>query len=164
MRQYIAYALTLGIVWCFVNGELSILNFIVGSFLGLLTMVSLNRLYSLKKDTSLRNIILRIPKLATFITILMLEIIKASVLMAKIILGPRLDIKPGIMAVPIRASKDASITAIANTISLTPGTITIDVSDDMTELYVHFIDISDPEELKASIRDKLERYVLEAFE
>jgi len=68
------------------------------------------------------------------------------------------------VAIPLRATKDVSITAIANTISLTPGTLTIDVSDDLAKIYVHSIDASDPEALKVSIRDKLEKYVLEAFE
>ncbi|MDP2218232.1 MAG: Na+/H+ antiporter subunit E [Methanolobus sp.] len=164
MRQYIAYALALGIVWCFVSGEASILNFMVGSVLGILIIWSLRKLYQPDEEVPYKNILARIPKIATFFAILTIEITKASILIAKIVLWPKLDIKPGIIAVPIRATKDVSITAIANTISLTPGTITIDVSDDLTKIYVHSIDASDPEALKVSIRDKLEKYVLEAFE
>jgi multicomponent Na+:H+ antiporter subunit E len=164
MKQYIAYALVLGLVWSFVSGDISVPNFVIGSILGLLIVRSLEKLYRPDKDMTFRSITEHLPKLAVYFAVLLIEITKASVQIARIILSPGMDIRPGIIAVPIRATKDASITAIANTISLTPGTLTIDVSDDLTKLYVHAIDVSEPEELEHSIRNKLEKYVLEAFE
>lgn len=164
MKQYIAYALILGLVWSFVSGDISILNFVIGSVLGLVIIRSLEKLYRPDKDIPFRSITEHVPKFAVYFVILLIEITKASVQIARIILSPGMDIRPGIIAVPIRTTKDASITAIANTISLTPGTLTVDVSEDLTKLYVHAIDASEPEALRHSIRDKLEKYVLEAFE
>ncbi len=164
MRQHIVYAFLLGIVWCFVSGDLSIINFIIGAFLGFFIIHSMKKIYPAEKKVTIKDYILRIYKVLIYLSILMVEITKASILIAKVILRPKLDIKPGVIEFPLRASKDVSVTAIANTISLTPGTLTIDVSDDMTKLYVHSIDVSDPQALRESIRNHLEKYVVEAFE
>jgi multicomponent Na+:H+ antiporter subunit E len=96
--------------------------------------------------------------------VLIKEIIKASIVLARIVTRPKIDIKPGIIAVPLRCRTDLGITGIANTITLTPGTITVDVSDDHSVLYVHCIDASDPAAVCESIRNDLEKYILEAFE
>jgi multicomponent Na+:H+ antiporter subunit E len=94
----------------------------------------------------------------------MVEIIKANIMVAKIVLQPKINIKPGIIAVPIDSKTDIGITAIANTITLTPGTLTIDVSEDKSILYVHAIDATDPEGVAKSISEDLEKYTMEAFE
>ncbi|MDK2892364.1 Na+/H+ antiporter subunit E [Methanohalophilus sp.] len=164
MKQYVIYSVTLGATWCFLHGAINLPNFLIGLVLGLLVIRPFKELYDIDKQTSYRNIIFRIPKLVRYFSMLIVEIIKASIVVAKIVLQPKIDIHPGIIAVPVRTTKDLSITAIANTITLTPGTLTIDVSNDRSALYIHSIDVSDPKELRDSIRDDLEEYVLEAFE
>jgi multicomponent Na+:H+ antiporter subunit E len=121
-------------------------------------------LYNFGEEFSYRDKLNRIPKQIHYLSILIVEIVKSSIVVAKIVLQPKIDIKPGIIAVPIRAKTDVGITAIANTITLTPGTLTIDISNDKSALYVHCIDIDDAKKIRDSIRDDLEEYVLEAFE
>jgi multicomponent Na+:H+ antiporter subunit E len=164
MKQYIVYSIPLAILWCFVNGDISIVNFMFGLVLSPVVIKPFKSLYNFEAEVSIRDNIRRIPKQLKYLAVLAIEITKANIMVAKIVLRPRININPGIITVPIRAKTDAGITAIANTISLTPGTLTIDVANDKSVLYVHLIDIHDREEIRASIRDDLEEYVLEALE
>jgi len=164
MKRYVLYSIALGFVWCFVHGVVNLSNFLIGAMIGPFLIRPFKELYSFGEEISYREKLNRIPKQIHYFSILIVEIVKASIVVAKIVLQPKIDIKPGIIAVPIRAKTDVGITAIANTITLTPGTLTIDVSDDKSALYVHCIDIDNAKEIRDSIKDDLEEYVLEAFE
>ena len=71
--------------------------------------------------------------------------------------------KPGIFAYPLKVDRDFEITLLANLITLTPGTLSVDVSDDRRLLFVHAIDCSDADKAVRDIRDGFERKILEAF-
>ena len=71
--------------------------------------------------------------------------------------------KPGIIAIPLEAKTDFEITLLANLITMTPGTLSLDLSEDRRTLYVHAMYIHDPEKIRASIKNDLERRVLEVF-
>ncbi|TGC07909.1 Na+/H+ antiporter subunit E [Methanolobus halotolerans] len=164
MKRYIPYAVILGLVWCFVHGTINLNNFVLGFIFAPFIMIPFKPLYNFEHDFSVKRGIKKIPPLARYSFVLITEIIKANIVLAKIVLKPKMDIKPGIIAVPIRTKTELGTTVIANTITLTPGTLTIDISDDRSFLYVHTIDASDPDAVARSIRDGLEKYVLEAFE
>ncbi len=68
---------------------------------------------------------------------------------------------PGIVGVPLTARSDMEILLVANLISLTPGTLSIDLSDDRRILYVHVMFLGDPDRFRESIKKGLERRVLE---
>jgi multicomponent Na+:H+ antiporter subunit E len=68
---------------------------------------------------------------------------------------------PGVVAIPIRAKTDLEITLLANLISMTPGTLSLDVSEDRKTLYVHAMYVKDPQDLRDDITNNLERRVLE---
>ena len=71
--------------------------------------------------------------------------------------------RPGIVAVPLDARTDFEIMTLANLISLTPGTLSLDVSEDRRTLYVHAMFIDDPDALRREIKQGMERRVLEAL-
>ena len=164
MKRYILYSIPLALMWCFVHGSVTIENFIFGLILGPIVLRPFMPLFKFGGEISFKNVIVRIPKLIKYFVMLIIEILKANIMVARIVFAPKIDIKPGIIAVPIDTKTNGGITAIANTITLTPGTLTIDVSDDKSVLYVHCIDASDPDEIRESIKNDLEKYVLEAFE
>jgi multicomponent Na+:H+ antiporter subunit E len=164
MKRYVLYSIALGFVWCFVHGTVNLSNFLIGAMIGPFLIRPFKELYNLGEETSYRDTLNHIPKQIHYFAILIVNIVKASIVVAKVVLQPKINIKPGIIAVPIRAKTDVGITAIANTISLTPGTLTIDISADRSTLYVHCIDIDDIEEIRNSIKNDLEEYILEAFE
>jgi multicomponent Na+:H+ antiporter subunit E len=78
-------------------------------------------------------------------------------------LAPVSYVCPGVVAIPLDARTDAEITMLANLITLTPGSVSLDISDDRRFLYVHamYIDGGDVEAYRRSIKEGLERRVLE---
>ena len=70
---------------------------------------------------------------------------------------------PGIVAFPLTAESDIEITLLANLITLTPGTLAIDVSSDRKKLYIHVLALNDRERLIVAIASGLERRVIEVF-
>jgi multicomponent Na+:H+ antiporter subunit E len=91
------------------------------------------------------------------------ELVLSAWRVAVIVLSPRMDLKPGIIAYPLKVDRDFEITILANLITLTPGTLSVDVSDDRRILYVHAIDASDPDATKRDIAEGFERKIMEAF-
>ncbi len=69
--------------------------------------------------------------------------------------------RPGIFAYPTVLKKDWEITVLSNLITLTPGTLVVDVSPDNKILYIHAIDIEDAEETIDSIRNSFEKAIME---
>ena len=100
-----------------------------------------------------------ISLLLLFVTELVLSAWKVAVL----VLSPRMDVKPGIFAYPLRVDRDFEITILANLITLTPGTLSVDVSDDRRTLFIHAMDASDPDTTRREIADGFERKIMEAF-
>jgi multicomponent Na+:H+ antiporter subunit E len=90
------------------------------------------------------------------------ELVLSSLRVAVDVCRPRLRVCPGVVGIPLRARTDAEITVLANLISLTPGTLSLDVSPDRQRLYVHAMDLDGggPDALRADIRDALEARVL----
>lgn len=81
---------------------------------------------------------------------------KANLQVAYLVLHPRMPIKPGIVKVRTKLRSKTGLTALANSITLTPGTLTMDAEDDGT-LYVHWIEVKSPDEAEAS-REITERF------
>ena len=76
-------------------------------------------------------------------------------------ISPKPQRKPGIAAIPLDARSDTEITFLANLITLTPGTLSLDVSDDRSVLYVHGMFVEDPQLMREQIKEGFERRVLE---
>ncbi len=91
-----------------------------------------------------------------------IELVKANVNMAKICFGGCKDINPGIVKVPTAMKSDYGLAAVSNSITLTPGTITMETAEDgdgQNWLYVHWINVeeTDPEKAGEAIKGTLER-------
>ncbi len=95
-----------------------------------------------------------------FVPIFIWECVKANIHVAYLVLHPALPIHPGIVKVKTRLTSDIGRTFLANCITLTPGTLTIDVSDD-GYLYVHWIDVRarDVQHATECIIGRFEKYL-----
>lgn len=84
----------------------------------------------------------------------------------KIVLHPKMPIKPGIVRVPYNVKSDYSITAVACSITNTPGTVVVDVDEERNKYYVHWIDVKtmDPEGCYEMISKNFERYLRRIFD
>jgi multicomponent Na+:H+ antiporter subunit E len=78
-------------------------------------------------------------------------------------LSPRIEATPAIVALPLDVDTDAEITLLANMITLTPGTLSMDVSDDRSVLFVHVVHGEEPEKVKQDIKQVFEKLVHEVF-
>jgi multicomponent Na+:H+ antiporter subunit E len=94
------------------------------------------------------------------------EMLKANVHVAYIVLHPLLPIRPGIVKVKTRLTKDTALTVLTSSITLTPGTLTVDINPDQGEIYIHWIDVraTAPDECTAQISAGFERRLKEVFE
>ena len=84
----------------------------------------------------------------------------ANLQVAWIVIRPRLAIRPGILALQTRHQSELGVTLLANSITLTPGTLTMDVAPSGDVLYIHVLDIAHPDEAREAIRRDLEQYTL----
>ena len=87
--------------------------------------------------------------------------IKAHLQVIYIILHPRLPMKPGIVKVPTDLDNNYRITGLANSITMTPGTLTVDIDEDEALLYVHWIEVEarDPYEIREALAVPFEKYL-----
>lgn len=91
--------------------------------------------------------------------------IKANLDVMYRVLHPEMPIKPGIVKVKTTLKSDSGRTALCNSITLTPGTLTVDITDD-GYLYIHWINVqsTDVEEATKMIVEKFEKILRRIFE
>jgi len=99
--------------------------------------------------------------IAGFIPYLIKEMVVANFRVAYDVLTPRDYMKPGIVAVPLDLTTDLQITLLATCITLTPGTLSLHISEDRKVLYVHAMYIDDPEKLVQEIKQGFEQRIRE---
>lgn len=156
MHLFIANVL-LALAWALVTGSFTLLNLTFGFLVGLLALVLIRDLVG--PVTWVRRV-----RLALALAVLFLkELVKSAWRVACLVLRPKLDLKPGIIAVPLTVTEDFEITLLANLVTLTPGTLSVDVSEDRRILYVHCLDVPDTEAAITDIRDGFERTIMETF-
>jgi len=88
------------------------------------------------------------------------EVIKSNLRVAWNVVFPWSGRRPGIVAVPLDARTDLEIAAVANLITLTPGSLCVEVSRDRRTLYVHSMFVDDPDAVRRAVKDRLERRIL----
>lgn len=91
------------------------------------------------------------------------DIITANLDVAKLILGPSRKLRPAFVEYPVELTHDFAIHLLASTISLTPGTVSSDISDDHKTLLIHGLDVADEQELIETIKQRYERPLMEVF-
>lgn len=89
------------------------------------------------------------------------ELVKSGIDVIKHIITPKLKIRPGIFAYTTELQSDWEVTLLSCLITLTPGTLTMEISEDGTTLYIHAIDIEDVDLLTQQIRGTFEKAIME---
>lgn len=91
------------------------------------------------------------------------EIVLSGLQVAWLVVQPNLKLQPGFVAYPLTATSDAQIALLSNLITLTPGTLSVDVSDDRKILFIHALNVSEREALIGHIAAGFETQVLRAL-
>lgn len=166
VRRWLVAGLLFAVLWVFVRGAAltprSLLrNFLVGTAVGLPVAYVFRRLY--EEEIDLLGTISAIPYVVGYIVVFSKEVIVANLDVAYRVLRIEPQFEPQVILVPLRVQTAVGITTIANSITITPGTITLDHDPDENALYVHMIDGRDPEAVVDPIRT-WEDYALEIFD
>ena len=103
--------------------------------------------------------IARLPAWVELVAYVLWEVLLSSLRVAWEVLTPHTTSRPGIIRVPIDLQRDRQIALLAHLVTLTPGTVTLDVSDARDELFVHVMFLDDKNETIRSIKDGMETRV-----
>lgn len=156
-RQWFNLWLTLLLIWLAVNASLAPAVVVVGALLAALLAVAFApfaRVYThIQWSPRVLLYVLR------YLLVFSWELIKANLNVARLVLSPRIRIQPGIVEVRTRLKSPLGRLVLANSITLTPGTLVVDVRDDT--LFIHWIVVSarDPEAATREIAGRFERYL-----
>ncbi|MEW5893887.1 MAG: Na+/H+ antiporter subunit E [Pseudomonadota bacterium] len=102
--------------------------------------------------------------LMRFIAVVLYDIVVANLIVARRILGRPEALRPAFVSVPLDLKSDLAISLLANTICLTPGTLSARLAQDRTHLLVHGLHVPDPAQLVADIKQRYEAPLKEVFE
>ncbi len=107
---------------------------------------------------------LRVWRILRLIVMFLYELVISSVAVVWDVLTPQHHSSPAMIAVPLDVESEAEVLLVTSLISLTPGTLSVDLSPDGKTLLVHAMFGDDPDALCKSLKNGMERWVKEAFE
>ena len=149
----------LAIVWCLLVNELKLGTVVFGIILGLLIPIATAAYWPDRPPVA------KPWRMATYLLMVIWDILVANVVVAMIVLfKSNAKMQPRWIVIPLDLRTPEAITLLAGTITLTPGTLSADVSDDGTALLVHALDANDPNAVRDEIKNRYERRLKEIFE
>ncbi|MDJ0753699.1 MAG: Na+/H+ antiporter subunit E [Ardenticatenaceae bacterium] len=149
------------VIWIAISGEISLENIGVGLVLGLILLWAGGRAMQVQYFTPpTQRWPIRFWRIFKFSIYFLKELIAAGLSVFVSILDPS-RLRPGVVAVPLDLTSGAEITLLANLITLTPGTLTLEVAQDRKTIFVHTIYLDDPDSFRANIKDGFERRIQE---
>jgi multicomponent K+:H+ antiporter subunit E len=106
----------------------------------------------------------RFVPLVRLVGVVLYDIVVANLRMVVLILGPKSRLRPHFVVVPVSARQPFTITLFASIISLTPGTVSANLSGDRRSLLVHDIDVEDADTAVQRMKNRYEKPLMEIFE
>ena len=149
----------LALAWAALTGEITLANLIVGFAIGSAALYVARPLFPGSESYFKRT-----GRWVRLIVTFLWELVVSSVNVVWDVLTPQHLSRPGIVAVPLDVSDEMAVLVLTNYISLTPGTLCLDVTEDCKTLYIHAMFGDDPDEIRRQIKDGVERRVKEAME
>lgn len=152
------YCGLLALTWMILHERFTVGDFVIGYGIGLVILYVHRDLW----ETRVR--VVHVGAALRLAAVFVWEVVKANLHVARIVLSPRLDVRPAFIVLPLRLTDDITITALANMITLTPGTVSVDVAEDRSALYVHCLSTDDVEAVRHQILRDFERPLAESVE
>ena len=150
--------LLLAVVWVLLQNQVSAGMVVFGIILGIL----IPRVTSIWWPDTPKGF--RIGKMVSYSFIVLWDIVVANIQVAWIVLTvPNSKLKPAWIVVPLELRQPEAITMLAGTITLTPGTVSADLSNKGNSLLVHVLHTDDPDAVLEDIKTRYERRLLEIF-
>jgi multicomponent K+:H+ antiporter subunit E len=145
-------------VWLLANNSISPGLAIVGAVLAIGIPVATQRFWPEYPRT------VRAGPLLRLILVVLFDMGVANLRVARLILGPRKRLRPAFFTVPVTLREELSVTLLASVISLTPGTVSAELSPDRRALLVHGLDVEDEGDAIHHITERYERLLREVLE
>jgi multicomponent Na+:H+ antiporter subunit E len=156
--SFFLWNILLAVNWALLTGQFNLENLVAGFVIGFLL------LWIVRQSFGQTDYFPKVRNAISFSIHFVLELLVANLSVARTVLfEPRDKINPAFLAIPLEAKTDAEIALLANLITLTPGTLSLDVSTDRKVLYIHTLDVEDVDALRVEIKRSLERGLLEVM-
>ena len=152
-------SILMALAWAALQGQITLFNLVVGFVLGY------GVLALLEKGGVLSSVFqTKVARALSLIGFFTRELIVANVRVAFDVLKPRIVITPAVVAIPLDITTDAEILLLSALINITPGSVTIDLSEDRRTLFVHVMHMTTPEASRLEIKSGFEQRVKRLFE
>lgn len=155
MARQIILNIIIAILWMFLQETYDFIHFLIGYIIGIGLLFLLNRFipdeFYFKRVWAMIKLLLLFNK----------ELILANVDVVKMVYSPKMEMQPGIIAFPTELKTNWEITLLANLISLTPGTLSVEISHDNAFIYIHAMDLPDTDETIGQIKNTFEKTIME---
>ena len=152
-------SILLALAWAALQGEITLANLVAGYVLSYVILTLLAKGGVMRSTLAARTA--HAVRLAGFFA---WELTLANVRVAADVLRPRTSIRPAVVAIPLDVSKDGEILLLSMLINITPGSVTIDLSEDRRTLYVHVMHMTSADASRREIKEGFERRVKRIFE
>jgi multicomponent Na+:H+ antiporter subunit E len=149
----------LALAWAALQGEFSLGNLVVGYIFGYVILALLA-----KGGVMPSNFAGRFAHAVGLALYFVWALILANIKVALDVVRPRTGIQPAVVGIPLDITKEGEILLLSMLINITPGSVTLDLSDDRKTLYVHVMHMEDPDATRAEIKKGFERRVKRLFE
>lgn len=150
-------SLTLWAIWLLLNNSFEKTDIVFGFILGLLIPLASARFWEekvcMKKPLTLIKLIF----------VVAYDILASNIIVAYLVLSPNSKLKPSFLIVDLDIQSPLGISLLANTISLAPGTLTCDVTQDRKQLILHTLHTDNVEQAIADIKRRYEKPLMEIF-
>jgi multicomponent Na+:H+ antiporter subunit E len=160
--RYLALFILAFVFWLLLTFNLTAANLAAGAVVAFVTAMLFGKHFFRKAVKFIQPV--RYFWLLVYLVIFTWECIKANFDVAYRVLHPAMPIRPGIVRVKLGITSPFARTMLANSITMTPGTISVDIVGD--EIFVHWIYVSseDPAEYSQKIAGRFEKYIKKIFE
>jgi multicomponent Na+:H+ antiporter subunit E len=140
--HYLQYMIPLFLIYLALTSNISPANLVIGMLVAVAVTVLVR---PRRKAMSARSVPIAMLALLEYIFILMVDVIKNGLQVARIVLTPQLPIQPGIIAIPSQCSTEMGTALSAHAITVSPGELVVEISEDGV-MYTHALDARDSEE------------------
>jgi len=148
----------LALAWVALTGQFTPVNLAFGFVLGYVI------LWIAQRAGKPLGYFTKVRQILGFGAFFLWEMVKANFQVTFYVLAPHRKMRPGVIAVPLDVRTDTEITLLANLITLTPGTLSLDVSVDRRVMYIHSMTLGDQtDKFRRQIKEGFERRVLEVL-
>lgn len=147
------------LVWLFLNGSLTATQLALGAIVAITVPLVIERRSHVRPFEG-RRVALSLRLMAR----VAVDIVRSNLELAARIIGPESALRPRYLWVPVALESPAGIAILCSIVTLTPGTVSVDVSPDRRRLLVHAFDVESERDLAESIKTRYEQVLMEIFE